>query len=108
MSTAVPVSEKQMALARLPETATLEEIKGELERLAPTERVSAAPDRVEASPEEMARRARFAALIRSWIDAPKEPGDDEAADEFFENMNANRAATGEALPYPPELKGKTW
>ena len=47
MSTVVPVSEKQMALealARLPETATLEEMSDELSLLAAFKRGAAAAD----------------------------------------------------------------
>jgi hypothetical protein len=34
--------------------------------------------------------------------------DEGDGEDFFEAMNENRRRTGERIPYPPELKGKTW
>ena len=65
MSTAVPVSEKQMAmeaLSRLPETTTLEQMSGELALLAAFKRGEAAADAGRVAPHaEAVRRSE------TWI-----------------------------------------
>ena len=115
MSTVVPASEKQMAmaaLARLPETATLEQMSGELALLAAFKRGEAAGAGAEPPAEEAARRVEAArkllAVLASWRAEDAEEGDEGDFDEFAQAMNASRAAVGAPPVYPPELKGKTW
>ena len=59
----------------------------------------------EAAPLPDPKNAASIALLKSWIaQAPTDPEEIRAAEEelreFKRNMNANRAATGERIPYP--------
>ncbi len=69
--------------------------------LTPAER-EAEPVKVE----EASRNAASIGLLRGWLrdEATDDPAQiqkaQEELDEFKRNMNANRAATGERLPYP--------
>ncbi len=46
------------------------------------------------------------ALLQSWIDEDIAAGDETPDDEFFQQLDADRAA-GQKL-FPPELKGVSW
>lgn len=55
---------------------------------------------------ELADKLRNAKTLEEFFAISNTFPDEEDADAFFAGMNANRE--GERIPYPPELKGKTW
>ena len=54
------------------------------------------------------RGEAVAALVRSWVATAALPEEREAGRELVRGLDANRAAGGERLLFPPELEGVTW
>jgi hypothetical protein len=54
------------------------------------------------------RGEAVAALVGSWLATAALPDEREVGRELVRGLDANRAAGGERLLFPPELEGVTW